>query len=96
MKIGDKVVCIDDSIPRPEVFRDFAYWPYEGSIYTIRGMQNSIDRGKGLQLEELPNPTIYVPELGGHVEPAYSIKRFRELSEPETLEAVNADALVCV
>ena len=86
MKVGDKVICIDGSIPFAEVFRDFKFWPQEGEKYTIRGIQNSLDRGKGLHLEELKNPVIFIDALQGHVEPAYSAKRFRVLEPDEVLE----------
>lgn len=57
-RIGQKVICIDDSM-NPETVDYTPMRPRKGEIYTIRGflVQDHID-GYGVYLEELLNPSI--------------------------------------
>lgn len=57
-RIGQKVVCVDDSM-NPETVDYTPMRPRKGEIYTVRGflVQDHIE-GYGVYLEELINPSI--------------------------------------
>lgn len=62
LKVGDTVVCIDDSPPHYANGRDYTpIRPVKGERYTIRGIHTepNID-GYGVFLEECVNPSIRV------------------------------------
>lgn len=82
-KEGQRVVCIDDSIPYGEVFRDFSYWIKKDQIYTVRRCYYmSILNTYAVLLKEIKNPSID-NDLLGKVEPAYRADRFRPIDENE-------------
>jgi hypothetical protein len=78
LRIGQKVVCVDDSInqeTRPYV----TMLPRTGGIYTVRGFDvNDHIEGYGVYLEELVNPTIIWAD-GDEKEWAFKPERFRPL-----------------
>jgi hypothetical protein len=76
MNLGNKIICVDDSLPHPEVLRYFNNWITKDKIYTIRGKR--LWYGEySLLLEEIKNNSMYNPEILGHCEPGYAMKRFR-------------------
>lgn len=86
---GQKVVCIDDSIPSSRVMGDFKYWITAGQSYTIRECKYSQLTGRyGVKLKEVKNPPIFFPELLGKTEPAYDSSRFRAIEDTKALNAI--------
>lgn len=86
LKIGSKVLCVDDSIkPGKLNFVGYAYpnWIKVGEIYTVREILPNDDIVPGIVLEEIVNPPLYVHLLGREQEPAFRISRFRELDDQE-------------
>lgn len=74
MKVGSKVVCIDDKRNGDSTF--FQNWIESGETYTIRRSEGSIHQGPRVLLDEVVNTPVYVSQLGGKVEPGFSTKRF--------------------
>jgi hypothetical protein len=86
MKVGSKVMCVDDSIkPGQLMFVGHAYpnWIKAGKLYTVREILPNDDIVPGIVLEEVINPLIYVHILGREQEPAFRISRFKELDDTE-------------
>jgi hypothetical protein len=103
MKIGSKVMCVDDSIkPGKLAFVGYAYpnWIKEGKVYTVREILPNDDIVPGIVLEEVINPLLYVHILGKEQEPAFRLSRFRELDDQElaieTEEVVGIEELLGV
>jgi len=86
MKVGDKVICIDDSFPLIDVLKHFDYWIKKGNEYTIRGIRQWYGEDS-LLLEGLKNQPMYNPEIFGHCEPGYNKKRF--ILKPKQDELLN-------
>jgi len=86
MKIGDKVVCINDDF-RNIVDFDFTVFedlPQKGKKYIIRRKENW-DGGTRVLLEEVKNPPLKKGLMKG-VEPGFSGDRFRKLVDDLVLE----------
>jgi hypothetical protein len=103
MKIGSKVMCVDDSIkPGKLAFVGYAYpnWIEAGKVYTVREILPNDDIVPGIVLEEVINPLLYVHILGKEQEPAFRLSRFRELEDQElaieTKEVVGIEELLGV
>ena len=95
IEVGQKVVCIDDSIrPGRLSFVGYAYpnWIKKDSVYTVREILPNDDIVPGILLEELVNPIIYIYLLGREQEPAFRTSRFRPLEASE-LTAEEEDEL---
>lgn len=89
MKVGDEVVCIDDSITDNVKIELFPNWVTEGERYTVRKVEGSIGRGQRVLLDQVRNPVTYFPELFGSAEPGFSAKRFASIEDfVEANEAV--------
>lgn len=76
--IGQKVVCVDDSM-NPETVDYTPCRPRKGEVYTIRGfLKQAHIEGYGVYLEELLNPSIIWAD---HDEKEWPFKpeRFRPL-----------------
>jgi hypothetical protein len=89
MRIGQKVVCIDDSIkPGKEAFVRNVYkqWIKEGETYTIRDIIDNDDIVTGILLKEVVNMPIYIHLIDDIQEPAFRMERFKELDEFEEEE----------
>lgn len=101
LKIGSKVLCVDDSIkPGKLNFVGYAYpnWIKAGEIYTVREILPNDDIVPGIVLEEVINPPLYVHLLGREQEPAFRLSRFRELYDQElaieTKETIGIEELL--
>lgn len=81
-EIGDKVICIDDSIA-PEhfasVMKSFQYWPIKGKEYTIRDIFYNDEIVCGIVLKEMSNIPIFIPLLKRVQEPAFATRRFAKM-----------------
>ena len=97
MRIGQKVVCIDDSIkPGKEVFvRNFyTAWAVKDETYTVRDIIHNDDIVTGVLLKELINKPIYIHLIDDIQEPAFRMDRFRELDEFEETEELEEVAVL--
>jgi len=82
MKIGDKVICVDDSIKSGLLeFVGYAYpnWIKKDEIYTVREILPNDDIVPGILLEEVSNPEMYIHLLGIEQEPAFRLSRFKTI-----------------
>lgn len=98
MIVGQKVICIDDSI-NPQHFisltRNFQQWIVKDKVYTIREIFHNDDIVTGVLLKEVKNKEIYIKLIDRIQEPAFADWRFRELDEFEEInEEVNTEELV--
>lgn len=92
MKVGDKVICVDDSKATGLVdFINYAYpnWILKDNIYTVREILSNDDIVPGLLLKEIVNPEIYIHLLGHEQEPAFRLSRFVPLDK--TLAEITID-----
>jgi hypothetical protein len=97
MRIGQKVVCIDDSIkPGKEAFVRNVYkqWIKEGETYTIRDIIDNDDIVTGILLKEVINMPIYIHLIDDIQEPAFRMERFKELDEFEETEKLEEVAVL--
>jgi len=97
MRIGQKVVCIDDSIkPGKEAFVRNVYkqWIKEGETYTIRDIIDNDDIVTGILLKEVINMPIYIHLIDDIQEPAFRMERFKELDEFEETEELEEVAVL--
>ena len=74
-KVGDKVVCINDTVD-PRIKEVFGEWVIKDKEYTVRGTRNGLHGHFGVLLEEIKNKSIPIPELGGKAEPGFAEWRF--------------------
>jgi hypothetical protein len=97
--IGDKVVCIDDSI-RPEaveeIKRTVPNWVKKDQEYTIRGINTNGGIATGVLLEEIDNPIIFITLICKFQEPAFAEWRFRKLKPNESMVEVVSEVLEMV
>lgn len=75
-KVGEKIVCIDDSEVKTPQLRGRMIVPLKNEIYTIRSFKSTSD-GYGITLEEIINQKVKF--LDGISEPVYDPARFRKL-----------------
>lgn len=96
MIVGQKVICIDDSI-NPQHFisltKNFQQWIVKDKVYTIREILHNDDIVTGILLREVKNKEIYIKLIGRIQEPAFADWRFRELEE-EYLENQEEEEIV--
>lgn len=97
MRIGQKVVCIDDSIkPGKEEFVRNVYtaWVVKDETYIVRDIIHNDDIVTGVLLKELVNKPIYIHLVDDIQEPAFRMDRFRELDEFEETEELEEVAVL--
>lgn len=86
MKVGDRVICVDDSVKTGLLeFVGYAYpnWIKKDEIYTVREILPNDDIVPGILLEEINNPEIYIHLLGKEQEPAFRLSRFAPVNYQE-------------
>jgi len=86
MKVGDKVICVDDSVKTGLLeFVGYAYpnWIKKDEIYTVREILPNDDIVPGILLEEVSNPEIYIHLLGKEQEPVFRLSRFAPINYQE-------------
>ncbi len=81
MRSGQEVLCIDASTPQNGSIEHFKQWIVQDKVYTIRRIENSLHGPKRILLEEIVNPPVYMPQVFGKMEPAFSANRFRVLAD---------------
>jgi hypothetical protein len=97
--IGDRVVCIDDSMQLhtvEELKKDVPNWVKKDEEYTVRAVLNNRDIVTGILLEEIDNPVLYFDKIGGFQEPAFAEWRFRKLKPSESMVEVVQEVLEMV
>lgn len=79
LRIGEKVVCIDDAPPRNDCGYVMPLRLARDAVYTVRDIHSEPDmRGYGVRLVELENPSIVWSD-GRELEWSYQSERFRPL-----------------
>ena len=94
MNVGDKVICVDDSVGPQVDLNVFPTWVKEGDIYTVRALEGSLGGGRRVILEEIKNPSAYFPELMGKTEPGFNQKRFADLATHLLKNAIGEEVSV--
>lgn len=99
MKVGSKVICIDDSM-KPhtvEVLRkDVPNWIKKGQEYTIRNIIEIVEGTViGVHLEEVENQPLIFTFRGNKIlmEPTFQITRFREIEREK--QSIEIEQEVC-
>jgi hypothetical protein len=86
MKVGQKVVCIDDSAITNANECFVHIWPVKGQVYTIREIHTEPHiKGYGVRLEEIWNSSIVWSD-GDECEWSYQSERFRPIVEADKSE----------
>lgn len=85
MKIGNKVVCVNDKFDHPNTNAVYQQLPVAQKEYTIRSYK-STPQGPSVLLEEIKNPKIYFDEYMGELEPRFHVNRFREIAVVDLVE----------
>ncbi|MFD0765212.1 hypothetical protein ACFQZI_10150 [Mucilaginibacter lutimaris] len=83
MRVGDKVICINDKIDpdkSEEIRRDFEIWITRDKEYTIREILDNNNIVTGVLLEEVHNFPKFFTLINRYQEPAFAIWRFRKLN----------------
>ena len=84
MKVGTKVICVDDSI-RPEMVewqRQYCpNWVKKDSKYTIREFDDNDGIVDGVLLEEVENRPVFLTKWNRVIEPRFATWRFREMED---------------
>ena len=94
LKVGQKVVCIDDAPMRNNCGDVLPLRLIAGQVYTIREIHTEPHiEGYGVRLDELINPSIVWSD-GDEKEWSYQSERFRPVVEPEIGSDVAARELV--
>ena len=92
MKVGTKVICVDDSI-RPEMVqwqRQYCpNWVKKDSKYTIREFDDNDGIVDGVLLEEVENRPVFLTKWNRVIEPRFATWRFREMEDDKQ----NADVV---
>jgi hypothetical protein len=90
LKVGQKVVCIDDSPMRNDCGDVLPLRLVQGAIYTVRSIHTEPHiEGYGVRLSELKNPSI-VWRDGDECEWSYQSERFRPVVDIERETAAEA------
>ena len=97
--IGDRVVCIDDSMQPhtvEELKKNVPNWVKKNDEYTIRAIHSNRGIVTGLLLEEIDNPILFFSIIGKHQEPSFAEYRFRKLKPNESMVEVVQEVLEMV
>jgi hypothetical protein len=74
-----KLLCINDK--RTPASKHFENWVTEGEVYTLRRYTGSLTGKRGVLLNEIKNPSVFIQELAGRTEPSFSEDRFVEVND---------------
>ena len=85
-KIGERVLCIDDSM-KPntieELKKDVPNWVKKGTKYVIRGFTDNNGIVDGVWLEEIKNKPLFFKLINRFQEPAFALWRFSRVEPAE-------------
>lgn len=88
LKVGQKVVCIDDAPMRNNCGDVLPLRLVRGQVYTVRSIHTEPNiRGYGVRLEELLNPSVVWSD-GDEKEWSYQSERFQPIPEASGTEVV--------
>ena len=76
MNLGEKIICINVTRLDGVDYTMFKNWIVEGQTYHVKRIEGSMSGDKRLLLDEVNNPAVYFPSLGGKVETGFSCSRF--------------------
>lgn len=79
MRVGSKVICINDSIDADkieEIKQDFQNWIKKDTVYTIRAVLDNDGIVTGVLLQEVYNLPIFFKLLNRYQEPAFATWSF--------------------
>ena len=96
MRVGSKVLCIDDSVLAGQeefVAKAYQNWVKKDKEYIIREVFENAGIVDGIVLEGLYNLPIYQPLICAIQEPAFRSSRFVELEEAVE-EAVTEESIM--
>lgn len=86
MKVGTKVICVDDSM-KPEVAewvtKHNINWVKKNEKYTIRLFDDNDNIVDGVLLNETTNNVLFLTKWNKSLEPRFATWRFRELEKNE-------------
>lgn len=85
MRVGSRVICVDDSFQPhtvEELKKDVPNFVKKGQKYTVRDIVDH-DFVVGIRVEEITNSPIYFKVINKVIEPCFASWRFRELQEDE-------------
>jgi hypothetical protein len=85
MKIGSKVVCVNDKFDHPNTNNVYQQLPVTQKEYIIRSYKNT-PQGPSVLLEEIKNAKIYFDEYMGELEPRFHANRFRQIEVLDLVE----------
>lgn len=94
MKVGQKVVCVDDAAPA-HLRIHYTAWIKKGTVYVVRGVFLGVDYQSanpgevGVYLLGLHNPKSNVPPFP---ERGFNAQRFRPIEEMPVKETVEEEA----
>jgi hypothetical protein len=89
LRIGQKVVCIDDAPMRNNCGDVLPLRLVAGDIYTIRSIHTEQNiEGYGVRLEELVNPSVVWSD-GDEKEWSYQSERFRPVVDTKTEKTIS-------
>lgn len=95
-KIGDEIVCINASMQThtvEELTRDVPNWIKEGQHYHVRGFAD-YDFVVGVYLDEIHNPPKWFNSVGGFLEPAFRMDRFRKIERSRRKISIEQEELI--
>jgi hypothetical protein len=83
-KVGQEVVCVDDSPGDPKITALLPMRPRAGVVYRVRSIHSETHiEGYGIRLEELINPSI--PWVDAEeCEWSFDYRRFRSLTNQDS------------
>lgn len=97
MDVGDKVICINDSIDldkMEEIKKDFLMWVKKDNEYTIREFLDNDGIVTGVLLEEIRNFPVYFKLLGRAQEPAFATWRFRKIERSTSYNSISEEQII--
>jgi len=92
--VGDKVICVDDSVSpdkAEEVKEIYLNWVKRDSDYRVREIYDNDGIVPGILLEEVHNFPVRIPLTGKIQEPAFATWRFRKAAEQHTTAAAEVE-----
>jgi hypothetical protein len=93
-EVGDKVLCINDSIKSEMIFpiiNMYVNWVKKGKPYTVKEIYFNDDIVVGILLEEISNPAIFIKLINRMQEPAFATWRFEKRTSAQIEETNEAE-----
>lgn len=78
LNVGDRVRCVNDSLPKDFKEEHYPNWVKHGKEYHIRQILNNDDIVVGVLLVEVVNPLLYIPLINALQEGVFATWRFEK------------------